>query len=74
MDLRRAKLNVEFPEFALIFIWQSWDCFTDIHFDALEYLVQHSSKILLPNVKTLTREKLELLKGYKGNLIIGLNL
>lgn len=74
MDLRRAKLNVEFPEFALVFIWQSWSCFTDIDFDALEYLVQHSSKILLSNVKALTPEKLELLKGYKGNLVIGLNL
>jgi hypothetical protein len=36
MDLDRAKLNCDFPEFALVLIWQSWSCYTDIEYDALE--------------------------------------
>ena len=74
MDLDRAKLNVEYPEFALVLMWQSWSCYTDIDYDALEYLVKHSSRILLTNVKELTEEKKQLLRGYKGNLVIGVNL
>ena len=74
MDLDRAKLNVEYPEFALVLMWQSWSCYTDINYDALEYLVNHSSRILLSNVKELTEEKKQLLRVYKGNLVIGVNL
>ena len=74
MDLERAKMNVDYPEFALVLMWQSWSCYTDIDFDALEYLVNHSSRILLSNVKELTEEKKQLLRGYKGNLVIGVNL
>jgi hypothetical protein len=71
MDLDRAKLNCDFPEFALVLMWQSWSCYTDIEYDALEYLVNHSSRILLPNVKKLSKEKTELLKKFNGPLIIG---
>ncbi len=71
MDLDRAKLNCDFPEFALVLMWQSWSCYTDIDLDALEYLVNHSSRILLPNVKKLTQEKRDLLKMYKGVTRIG---
>ena len=71
MDLHRAKLNVEFPEFALVLMWESWSCYTDIEYDALEYLVNNSSRIILSNVKALSEEKKELLRGYKGNLVIG---
>ena len=74
MDLHRAKLNVEFPEFSLVFMWQSWSCYTDIEYDALEYLVNHSSRIMLSNVKELSEEKKELLRGYKGGLVIGVDL
>ena len=74
MTLDRAKLNVEFPEFALILMWQSWICYTDIEYDALQYLVQHSSRIMLSNVKELSEEKKELLRGYKGHLAIGIKL
>lgn len=74
MDLDRAKLNVEYPEFALIFSWQSWSCYTDIEYDALEYLVKHSSRILLPNVKDLNEQKKLLLRGYMGSLEIGVKL
>jgi hypothetical protein len=74
MDLDRAKLNVEFPEFALVLIWQSWSCYTDIDYDALEYLVKHSSRIMLSNVKELSEEKKTLLRGYNGHLVIGVNL
>ena len=30
MTLDKAKLNVAFPEFALVLLWQSWICYTDI--------------------------------------------
>ena len=71
MDLDRAKMNVDYPEFALVLIWQSWSCYTDIDIDALVYLVKHSSRIMLSNVKELSEEKKELLRGYKGQLVIG---
>ena len=74
MDLHRAKLNVEFPEFALVLMWQSWSCYTDIEYDALEYLVKYSSRIMLSNVKELSEEKKALLRGYKGNLVIGVTI
>ena len=74
MDLDSAKSNVSFPELALVLSWQSWDSYTDIDFDALEYLVKNSSRILLRNVKELTEEKKELLRGYKGALVIGVNI
>ena len=74
MDLHRAKLNVEFPEFALVLMWQSWSCYTDIEYDALEYLVKYSSRIMLSNVKELSEEKKEVMRGYKGHLVIGLKL
>ena len=71
MTLDKAKLNVDYPEFALVLMWQSWTCFTDIEYDALEYLVKHSSRILLPNVKELSEDKKELLRSYIGHLVIG---
>lgn len=74
MTLERAKLNCDFPEIALVLSWESWNCFTDIEYDAIEYLVKHSSRILLPNVKKLTDEKKALLMGYNGVLVIGFNL
>lgn len=74
MDLDRAKMNVDYPEFALVLMWQSWDCYTDIDYDALEYLVKYSSRILLPNVKVLTEDKRELLKEYQGHISIGMAL
>jgi len=74
MTLDKAKLNVDYPEFALVLIWQSWTCFTGIEYDALEYLVNHSSRILLSNVKELSDEKKQLLRGYKGHLVIGVKL
>ena len=74
MDLERAKINVQFPEFSQILIYESWLCFTDIEYDALEYLVRHSSRIILPNVKVLTEEKLLILKSYNGYLEIGVVL
>jgi hypothetical protein len=74
MDFERAKLNCDFPEFALVLIWQSWSCYTDIEYDALEYLVKHSSRIMLSNVKELSDEKKMLLRSYNGYLVIGFNL
>ena len=74
MDLDRAKMNVDYPEFALVLIWQSWSCYTDIDIDALDYLVKHSSRIMLSNVKELSEEKKELLRRYKGQLVIGVTI
>ena len=74
MDLDKAKLNVEYPEFALVLIWQSWSCYTDVDYDALEYLVKHSSRIMLSNVKELSDEKKRLLRNYNGHLVIGVDL
>lgn len=74
MTLDKAKLNVDYPEFALVLMWQSWSCYTDIEYDALEYLVKHSSRILLPNVKELSEDKKELLRQYKGVVDIGVDL
>ena len=74
MDLDRAKLNVEYQEFALVLMWQSWSCYTDIQYDALEYLVKYSSRIILSNIKELSEEKKALLRGYKGHLIIGVTI
>ena len=74
MDLDRAKLNVEYPEFSLVLIWQSWSCYTDIDYDALEYLVKHSSRIMLSNVKELSEVKKTLLRSYKGHLVIGVTI
>ncbi len=74
MDLDRAKLNVEYPELALVLIWQCWHCYTDIDMDALEYLVNHSSRIMLSNVKELSEEKKVLLRNYNGHLVIGVDL
>ena len=65
MNLDRAKMNVDYPEFALVLIWQSWSCYTDIDYDALEYLVNHSSRILLSNVKELSDEKKSVKKPIK---------
>ena len=72
MDLERAKLNVAYPEFALVLIWQSWSCYTDIDYDALQYLVKFSSRILLPNVIELSEDKKSLLRTYKGAIQIGI--
>ena len=74
MTLDKAKLNVDYPEFALVLMWQSWTCFTGIEYDALEYLVKHSSRILLHNVKELSEDKKELLRQYKGFVEIGVDL
>ena len=71
MTLDRAENVVAFPEFANVLIWQSWHCYTDIDLDALEYLVNNSLRILLPNVMELTEEKKAVLRGYKGPLVIG---
>jgi len=74
MTLERAKLNCDYPEFALVFMWESWNCYTDIDLDALKYLVKHTSRIILPNVKLLSSDKSEILKTYKGFIDIGIKL
>ncbi len=70
LTLEKAKSFVAYPEMFLIF-WADWHIITEVEYDALEYLVQYSSRINLPNVKSLTDDKIELLKNYKGHLVIG---
>jgi hypothetical protein len=70
LTLERAELMVRFVEFYSIF-WADWYQYTDIEYDALAYLVEKSDKIILPNVKCLSEEKVALLRLYKGYLEIG---
>ena len=71
MTLNDAEIVVAFPEISMVFIGSSWLCFTDIELDALAYLVKNSHRIILPNVKKLTKEQKALLKNYTGFLDIG---
>jgi hypothetical protein len=74
MTLNHAKTIVDFPELSLVLLWQSWLSFTDIEIDALEHLTKCSSRILLPNVKAASTQKMDLLKTYKGYLQIGFDI
>ena len=73
LTLEKAKLFVDFPELYLIFS-KDWLILTDVKYDALHYLVEHGSRILLPNVTTLGEKEKELLRTYKGHLQIGAEL
>lgn len=73
LTLEKAKLFVDFPEMYLIFS-KDWIIITDVEYDALQYLVEHSSRILLPNVTTLGEKEKELLRSYNGYLKIGVEL
>lgn len=73
LTLEKAKLFVDFPEMYIIFS-KDWLVITDVEYDALRYLVEHSSRILLPNVTTLGEKEKELLRTYKGHLQIGVEL
>ena len=73
LTLEKAKLFVDFPEMYLIFS-EDWLVITEVEYDALQYLVEHSSRILLPNVISLEEKGKELLRTYKGQLQIGIEL
>ncbi len=73
LTLEKAKLFVDFPEMYLIFS-KDWLIITDVEYDALQYLVEQCSRILLPNVTTLGEKEKELLRAYKGHLQIGVEL
>ena len=73
LTLEKAKLFVDFPEMYIIFS-KDWLIITDVEYDALQYLVEHGSRILLPNVTTLGEKEKELLRTYKGHLQIGVEL
>ncbi len=70
LTLEKAKLFVKFPEIYRIF-WKDWDVITEVENDALEYLARNGSFIRLPNVKSLTEEQAEILRGFSGYLVIG---
>ena len=73
LTLEKAKLLVDFPEMYLIF---SKDCLviTEVEYEALQYLVKHSSRILLPKVISIGEREKELLRTYEGHLQIGVEL
>ena len=73
LTLKKAKLFVDFPEMFLVFS-KDWQVITEVEYDALQYLVEHSSRILLPNVTKLGEKEKELLRTYKGHLQIGIEL
>ncbi len=70
LTLDMAKLFVAYPEMFKIF-WKNWDVITEVEYDALEYLVKNGSFIRLPNVKSLTEEQAEILRDFRGYLVIG---
>jgi hypothetical protein len=71
LTIEKAKLFVRYPEIFRIF-WKNWDAITEVEYEALKYLVENSNIIYLPNVKSLSTEKAELLKSYRGYLKIGI--
>lgn len=73
LDLEKAKHMLKFREIYLIF-WKDWEQYTSIEYDALEYLVNNSSHIHLPNVRALNEAQINLLKSYKGALTIGYDI
>lgn len=73
LTLQKAENFVNYAEIYRIF-WRDWDIITEVEYDALAHLVKHSYSIHLPNVKSLSADKIELLKGYKGRLILGFDL
>jgi|LauGreDrversion4_2_1035121.scaffolds.fasta_scaffold1085346_1 hypothetical protein len=73
LTLEKAKLFVAYREMYMIF-WKDWEAITEVDYDALEYLVNHSSFINLPNVQYLTEDKELLLFKYRGKLILGYSL
>jgi hypothetical protein len=70
LTLEKAKIFVSYPEMFKIF-WKDWEVIADVDYDALEYLVNNTTYINLPNVKYLSADKVALIKSYRGYLIIG---
>lgn len=70
LTLVKAILFVDFPEMYRIFS-EDWLVVTEVEYEALQYLVEHISSILLPNVTLLDEREKELLHTYKGQLQIG---
>jgi hypothetical protein len=73
LTLDKAQEMVQFAEFFRIF-WADWHLYTDVKYEALAYLVENSSKIILPNVKYLSEDKVDLLREYKGYLELGFTI
>ena len=73
LTLEKAELFVKYREIYSI-LMSEWYAITDVEYDALAYLVKHSSSIILPNVKSLTDEKKQLLKNYTGFFVIVLTV
>ena len=70
LTLDKAMMFINYGEMFRIF-WKDWDVITEVEYDALEYLVKNGTYIHLPNVKSLSDDKLELLKDFEGHLVLG---
>jgi hypothetical protein len=70
LTLEMAEFYTKYRE--MISIFNNFYVVTDIKFDALKYLVENKSHIALPNVKTLSKEKLDYLKNHEYNIILGI--
>lgn len=68
--LADAQHMLQFREMYLIF-WKDWTLYTEVTTEALQFLVQHTNCITLPNVMTLTEEQRNLLKDFEGEVEIG---
>lgn len=73
LTLEKAENFTKFPEMFNIF-WKDWHAITEVEHEALEYLVNNSSRIILPNVTQLSESEKELLRSFKGQLEIGVKL
>ena len=73
LDLDYAKFLVRYPDMTHLFS-AVWDQFTEVDYEALDYLVRHSEKILLRNIRSLSPEKMTLLRKYKGELVLGFSI
>lgn len=71
LTLEMAEFYTKYRE--MISIFNDFYVVTDIEFDALQYLVESKSHIALPNVKTLSKEKLEYLKNHEYHFLHGID-
>ena len=49
--------------------WGEWHSYTEVEDDALQYLVDNSFSIILPNVKSISPKQKIIIRGYKKGLL-----
>lgn len=70
LNLDMAMTKVKFREITQI-LWREWEAYTHIEEDALQYLVENTRHIYLPNITKLSDAQKLILKDFKGLLEIG---